>query len=105
MTQKEKLEALENLVASPGWEVLRQEMEASILQAAYHLAENPDMQPDAVNHRRGAIWAARKFLELPSQLQSVIRNDLLFEAAKAEGETTVSDPTDTSMPLKASTTQ
>ena len=43
MTPQEKREALEALIKSQGWDVLRQEMEKSILQAAYQLTDGANM--------------------------------------------------------------
>jgi hypothetical protein len=85
MTKKQQADGLQNLLDSPGWSVLREQMEASILQAAYQMVEQRNMPLEEVHFRRGAIWAARKFLDLPSQIKSLLDNDLLMDAAlKAE---------------------
>jgi hypothetical protein len=78
---KSKADALQKLLDSPGWTVLKERMEASILQAAYQLVDERSMPPDEIHFRRGAIWAARKFLELPSQVKSILDNELLMDEA------------------------
>jgi hypothetical protein len=88
MTKKQKADALQKLLDSAGWQVLQEQMEASILQAAYQLVEQRNMPLEEVHFRRGSIWAARKFLDLPSQIKSILDNDLLMDAAlKAESQT------------------
>jgi hypothetical protein len=43
------------------------------------------MPLEEVHFRRGAIWAARKFIELPSQIKSILDNDILMDAAMKAG--------------------
>lgn len=81
MTPQEKREAIEELIKSPGWGVLRQEMENSILQAAYQLSDGANMPVEEIHFRRGSMWAARKFTELPEALSAIINNDILMDAA------------------------
>ena len=81
MTPQEKREALEALIKSQGWDVLRQEMEKSILQAAYQLTDGANMSMEEIHFRRGSMWAARKFSELPSAISAIINNDILMDAA------------------------
>lgn len=81
MTPNERREAIEELTKSAGWTILKEEMEKSILQAAYQLSDNPTMTPDEMHFRRGSMWAARKFVELPEAISAVINNDILLDAA------------------------
>lgn len=81
MTKKQDYEAVDKLLKSEGWAVLQREMEKSILQAAYFLAEQKDITNDQMHFRRGAMWAARKFLELPEAVKSILNNDILLDAA------------------------
>lgn len=85
MTPKQKREAIENLVKSDGWAVLREEMEKAILLAAYQISDNGAMPIDEVHFRRGSMWAARKFIELPDNVSRILANDILMDAA-AQGE-------------------
>ena len=85
MTKKQQADALQKLLDSPGWPVLKEQMEASILQAAFQLVEQRNMPLEEVHFRRGAIWAARKFIELPSQVKSILDNDILMDAAMKAG--------------------
>jgi hypothetical protein len=36
-----------------------------------------------MNFRRGAMWAARRVIELPTNMKTLIDNDLLMDAAMA----------------------
>lgn len=81
MTPQEKRDAIEELIKSTGWTVLKQEIQNSILQAAYQLSDNAGMPLEEVHFRRGSMWAARKFLELPDAVSAIMQNDLLLDAA------------------------
>lgn len=81
MTDTHKRDALEELLKSSGWEVLKEEMKNSILQAAFQISDNPNMPIEEMHFRRGSMWAARKFVELPSSLQALLNNDILLDAA------------------------
>lgn len=88
MTKKQKADAIQKLLDSEGWKVLQEQMEASILQAAFQLVEQRNTPIEDIHFRRGSMWAARKFLDLPSQIKSILDNDLLMDAAiKAESQT------------------
>lgn len=50
------------------------------------------MPLDEIHFRRGAMWAARKFLELPNQVEAILKNELLMDAAlKAEADKKTAD--------------
>jgi len=69
MTPASKIKAIDGLTKSQGWNVLREIMEAEILQAAMQIAENSNMTLDEINFRRGSIWAAKTMLDLPERLR------------------------------------
>ena len=81
MTPKQKQVAIDTLLKSKGWQVIQEEMENSILQAAYQLCDGPAMPIDEVHFRRGSMWAARKFVDLPSVVSQVLNNNILMDAA------------------------
>jgi hypothetical protein len=56
-------------------------MQDEILTAAYQLADNKQLSVDEINFRRGAMWAARRMIELPTNMKMLIDNELLMEAA------------------------
>jgi len=82
MTNKQKYEQLEKLLKTQGWTVLQEEMRKSILQAAFQLAERSDMPVDEMHFRRGAMWAAKKFLDLPEAVKALLNNEILMEAVQ-----------------------
>lgn len=81
MTKKEEARVLEELLSSNGWGILQRKMQDEILSAAYQLAENKQLSVDEINFRRGAMWAARRMIELPTNIKMLIDNELLMEAA------------------------
>jgi len=81
MTPKQKQVAIDAMLKSKGWQVIQEEMENSILQAAYQLCDGPAMPIDEVHFRRGSMWAARKFVDLPSVVSQVLNNNILMDAA------------------------
>jgi hypothetical protein len=50
------------------------------------LSDNSNMPLEEVHFRRGSMWAARKFLELPDAVSAIMQNDILLDAAN-RGET------------------
>ena len=83
MNKKERFEILSEFQKSDAWTVLEQEMKEAILQAALQLTDQGgNMTNEEIHFRRGAMWAAQKFLDLPSVLVSRLENELLLDAAQ-----------------------
>lgn len=81
MNNIEKKRKLDDLLKSDGWSVIKQKMQEEILSAAYQLAENKILTIDEINFRRGAMFAARRFIELPKNLDLLLDNEILMESA------------------------
>lgn len=81
MTKNEQQRVLEELLSSQGWGIIQEKMNAEILSAAYQLSDNKGMTVDEIHFRRGAMWAARRMLELPTNMKMLIDNELLMDAA------------------------
>ena len=73
---KNQVKAILNLQSSDGWELIKKVMEDEILQAAMQIGENPNMELNEINFRRGAIWAANRMLELPDRLKIKLENEV-----------------------------
>tara|TARA_E500000081_G_scaffold113483_1_gene116140 strand:- start:1827 stop:2096 length:270 start_codon:yes stop_codon:yes gene_type:complete len=73
---KKQVKAILNLQSSDGWELIKKVMEDEILQAAMQIGENPNMELNEINFRRGAIWAANRMLELPDRLKIKLENEV-----------------------------
>jgi hypothetical protein len=87
MSNKTKHAELEKLLKSPGWKILQEQMETAILQAAYQMVDQRGMALEEIHFRRGSMWAARRFLDLPTQIKAILENELLMDAAlKAEAD-------------------
>lgn len=82
MTPQRKRDAIEEMLKSEGWAALKEEIKNSILQAAYQLADNQNMPLEEVHFRRGSMWAARKFLDLPDSISAILQNEILLDAAQ-----------------------
>lgn len=76
MTPQAQLKAIEDIQKSKGWDLLSSIMKEEALLAAMAIAENPKMSLDEINFRRGAIWAAKQLIELPSRVTLKLQNEL-----------------------------
>jgi len=81
MTPKQKQVAVDTMLKSKGWAVIQEEIEKSILQAAFQLCDGPAMSIEEVHFRRGSMWAARKFIDLPEVVSQILNNNILMDAA------------------------
>jgi hypothetical protein len=79
VTPKAELAAIEALVKSKGWIVMRKVMEDEIVSAAMAIAENPNMSLDEINFRRGSIFAAKALVEMPTRLKSKIYGEIALD--------------------------
>ena len=59
-------------------------MKEEILTAAYNLSSDPKTSVDELNWRRGALWASKKLIEMPSVLEVKLENDLMMQTLEAE---------------------
>ena len=92
---KNLLALIKGLKKNDGWKYLQQVMKDEVLQAAYNLSNDPKMSFDEINWRRGALWASRKLVEMPSVLSTKLENDLAFAVLKeTERKITVNKPGD-----------
>jgi hypothetical protein len=73
---KRRIKALNDLLASRGWAILKEVMDEEIVKAALTIAENNRMTLDEINFRRGSIWAAKQLLDLPAKVKAIAENDL-----------------------------
>lgn len=81
MNKAEQKRKVQDLLKSDGWTIIQQKMQEEILTAAYQLAENKILTIDEINFRRGAMFAARRFTELPTNLDLLLDNEILMESA------------------------
>ena len=69
------------LSLSRGWAIVREKMEAEIVQAAMQIGKSGGMTTDEIHFRRGSIWAGQQLLELPARLTALIQSQMPFEPA------------------------
>lgn len=91
-SKKADLKALQDLVATRGWAIVRDVMEREIVTAAMAIADNPNMTIDEINFRRGAIWAGKQLTDVPTRLMRILEADVrLDESATSKPLGTTSD--------------
>ena len=71
-----KLKAIDDLLNSKGWSIVLEIMHEEIVQSAMAIAESQKMELDEINFRRGSIWAAKQFLEMPVRLRQKVQADV-----------------------------
>ena len=81
---KEKLALIKRLKKDDAWKFLQEIMKEEILIAAYNLSSDPKTSVDELNWRRGALWASKKLIEMPSVLEVKLENDLMMQTLEAE---------------------
>ena len=79
-----QIENLKKLSNSPGWAYIREVMNEEILKAAYAMAEATRKSLDQINFERGAMWAARRCLDLPQRLMQILESDATMLAAQEQ---------------------
>jgi len=75
MTPRQKLKAIDELMASDGWRVLSEVMQQEIVGAAMGMASSAQMSQDEMHFRRGSIWAANQLAELPGRLHHKFQSE------------------------------
>lgn len=80
MTPRERLKGVLDLQKSPGWKALSDVMADEVVAAAMAIADNPKMSLDEINFRRGAIWAAKQLIDLPTKIQLKLENELALSS-------------------------
>mgnify|MGYP001161531743 CR=1 FL=1 len=74
-----KLKAIDDLLKSKGWSIVLEIMHEEIVQSAMAIAESQKMELDEINFRRGSIWAAKQFLEMPVRLRQKVEADVALK--------------------------
>jgi hypothetical protein len=92
MKSKEAYDALVELENGPGWAYIHEHMKDDIVRAAYKLSEAPNLSIEEIHFRRGAMWAARRLIELPTALRLRLENELLMEAAMRKESSSQTPP-------------
>lgn len=78
MTPRQKLKAIDELMASDGWRVLSEVMQQEIVGAAMGMANSAQMPQDEMHFRRGSIWAAKQLIEMPVSLRRKLESDAVI---------------------------
>lgn len=79
------LRGLREVRHSPGWATVTEAIKDDVLQACLQMADNPMMTEKEMDFRRGAISAARNFVNVLDLLISKTEGELLI--ASAENQT------------------
>lgn len=84
VSNKKKLELINDVREHEGWLFIRQVMQDEVMMAANKLAETPNMSLEELHFRRGAMWAARKLIDIPTLLAAKLENDVAMEVLQTE---------------------
>jgi hypothetical protein len=87
-----KLRALRDLKTSPGWAIIMETLKDDLLSSALQLADNPVMTETEMHFRRGAISAARNFVNVIDLLISGSESDLLLASATSQTQNNFNAP-------------
>lgn len=87
------LRALREMKASRGWSIMKEETEHDILKACLQMADNPVMTEKEIDFRRGAIAAARNFVNALDALIIRTENEVLLASAEKQTQTTTPNAT------------
>jgi len=79
------LKSLKDIKGSRGWNVITEAIRIDLLNACLQMADNPTMTETEIHFRRGAISAARNFVNVLDLLIARTEGELLLAAA--EGQT------------------
>lgn len=79
-----QIENLKKLLNSPGWLYIQEVMNQEIVKAAYSMAEATPKSLDQINFERGAMWAARRCLDLPQRLMQILESEATMLAAQEQ---------------------
>ena len=85
MSSKTDLKALDTLLASRGWAIIKERMDREVIEAALAIGKTVSMSMDEVHFRRGSIWAAQQLLVLPERLKAIIQSEMPFTAPEITG--------------------
>jgi len=84
MKPKQAMKLVKELRESDGWKYLEEVMRDEILAASYAISDGNNMPVDEIHYRRGAIWAARKLVEMPNALEVKLEDAVRMEALEDE---------------------
>jgi len=84
MNPRQGLKLVKELKESDGWKYLETVMQTEIIQASCAISDGMQMSLEEIHYRRGAIWAARKLVELPDALQHKLEDEVRMEALQDE---------------------
>ncbi|MEK9747190.1 MAG: hypothetical protein VW443_00505 [Pseudomonadales bacterium] len=82
MTPEKALELIVKFENSEGWNYVQDVMRDEVLRAAYALAEDDNPSYEQIQFRRGAMWAARRLLELPTRLRQNLESELIIKKSQ-----------------------
>ena len=82
------LRALRELKDSRGWAILMETAKNDILDACLQMADNPNMTEKEIDFRRGAISAARNFVNALDILISNKEAEILIASAEKQTQQT-----------------
>ena len=92
------VKALNDLMASRGWALICEVIDASLVRAAMEMASDPRLEVSEYHYRRGAMFATAGLRDIPQKLKAPIENEMFMKLAAdqekaARSESAKADPT------------
>lgn len=84
MSLERDLEELDKLLASRGWQIIKQTLENDILGAAIGMASSARMSNDEMHFRRGSIYATNNFKNLAENLRNQLAGEVAIKKRPAK---------------------
>ena len=82
MTPERKLQEVQKLLTSPGWTIIKEQMELEYRVASKKQNSPTPRPPEAYHFMRGVLHASELFLEVPEKLIMELKNTVFMEDAK-----------------------
>lgn len=80
---KRRHKAISALTKSDGWRILQEIMREELLASAINLSDRHRASIEDIHFQRGAIWAARQFIDMPTKLLAYYENQVLLDEANS----------------------
>jgi len=87
LTPEKTLEALTELEASLGWQIIQSHLQNEIVETAFRLSAPGPMTPQNIDFERGCMWAGRQLIASVPKLRQQADNAVLLITAKAKAAT------------------
>lgn len=87
MTPEAQLRAIDTLLGSKGWKIIKDYLEKEVVSSAMDIATKHTMSMNEIDFRRGSIWMSKQLLNIPENLRLQLQSSLLLQQSTEKGDT------------------